>query len=167
MATTTRGRSSYGGYSSYLFGSGSNPWGGGYKKSSPRKNKNAGGSPTAYRNCCNTFEQKIDSYRTLCTQAQGPSGSWGKPSPSTLNSFANWINKGAIVQTVSKAQVSRWARSTNKNFNPHNPSPTACKNVLAAKFGRNTIKAVCCTKSGSFMVVTSPTVNGRCFCFPK
>ena len=172
MATTYKGRTSsrtrspYGGFSSYLFGSG-NTWGGGYKKSGGRKTKkNGGGNPSAYRNCCNNFEQKIDSYKTLCAQAQG-TGSYGKPTPATLNSFANLVNKGAIVQTVSKAQISRWARTTNKNFNPRNPSPTACKNVLTAKFGRSCIKAVACTKTGSFIVATTPTINGRSFCFPK
>ncbi len=165
--TSSRSRSTYGGFSSYLFGS-SNPWGSDNKKAGGKKSKkNGGGNPTAYRTCCNNFEQKINSYKTLCSQAQGTTGSCGKPTPATLNSFANWINKGAIIQTVSKAQVSRWARTTNKNFNPRNPSTTACKNVLAAKFGRNCIKAVACTKTGSFMVATTPTINGRSFCFPK
>lgn len=174
MATTYKGRnSSCGTYPGYSWGSGLGGWGhssGSYKKSNPRKNhKRNGGSgagSSAYRNCCSTFEKKISSYKTLCDQTRGPAGA-GRPTPTTLNSFANWINKGAIVQTVSKAQVSRWARATRKNFNPQNPSPTACKNVLAAKFGRSAIKAVAKTKSGSFMVATSPTVNGRSFCFPR
>lgn len=169
--SNTRSRSNYGGISSYLFGStGGSNWGrfGSSNNSSPRKNgkKSGSGSSSAYRTCCNNFEQKIQSYKTLCEQTRG-SGSYGKPSPTTLNSFANWINKGAIVQTCTPSQISRWARSTHKNFNPRNPSPTACKNVLAAKFGRSCIKAVCITKSGQCMVATSPTVNGRSFCFPR
>ena len=179
MATTYKGRtgsrskSTYGTYTGYSFGSGLGGWGhsgGNYKKSNSRKNnKRTGGSGTgtsAYKSCCTTFEKKISSYKTLCDQTRGPAGA-GKPTPTTLNSFANWINKGAIVQTVSKAQVSRWARTTNKTFNPYNPSPTACKNVLAAKFRRSTIKAVAKTKNGWFMVATTPTVNGRSFCFPR
>ena len=189
MATTYKGRtgsrsrSTHGTYSGYSFGSGLGGWGhtgGDNNKSNSRKsndrknnsrknNKKTGGSCTgtsAHRCCCNTFEKKIDSYKTLCDQTRGPA-TCGRPTPTTLNSFANWINKGAVVQTVSKAQVSRWARTTNKSFNPHNPSPTACKNVLAAKFGRSAIKAVAKTKSGSFMVATTPTINGRSFCFPR
>src|SRR3990172_3823184 len=102
MATTYKGRTSsrrstYGGFSSYLFGAPSNTWGG-HKTSGGRKTKkNGGGNPSAYRHCCNNFEQKIDSYRTLCAQAQG-SGTFGKPTPATLNSFANLVNKGAVVQ---------------------------------------------------------------------
>lgn len=173
MATTYKGRNgSRGTYSGFSWGSGLGGWGqtGGFKRSSGRKNhRRSGGAvagSSAYRCCCTTFEKKISSYKTLCDQTRGPASA-GRPTPTTLNSFANWINKGAIVQTVSKAQVSRWARTTRKNFNPHNPSPAACKNVLAAKFGRSAIKAVARTKSGAFMVATSPTVNGRSFCFPR
>ena len=68
---------------------------------------------------------------------------------------------------VTAAQVARWAKTTNKNFNTRTPTPTACKNVLCAKFGKNNIKAVARTKSGSFMVATPPGVHGKCFCFPK
>jgi len=170
--SNTKSRSTYGGISSYLFGStGGNSWArpSSNPNGSTRKNARKSGSTTgssAYRTCCNNFEKKIDSYKTLCEQTRG-AGSYGKPSPTTLNSFANWVNKGAIVQTCTPSQISRWARSTNKNFNPRNPSPTACKNVLTAKFGRNCIKAVCRTKSGQFMVVTAPTHNGRSFCFPR
>ena len=179
MATTYKGRtgsrsrSTHGTYSGFSFGSGLGGWGhtgGSNNKSNSRKNnKRTGGSSTgtsAYKSCCTTFEKKISSYKTLCDQTRGPASA-GRPSPTTLNSFANWINKGAVVQTVSKAQVSRWARTTNKSFNPHNPSPTACKSVLAAQFGRSAIKAVAKTKTGSFMVATPPTINGRSFCFPR
>lgn len=168
--SNTKSRSTYGGISSYLFGStGNNNWGRFGTSSTPKsKNpkKSSTGSSSAYRTCCNNFEQRIASYKTLCDQTRG-TGSYGKPSPTTLNSFANWINKGAIVQTCTPTQISRWARATNKNFNPRNPSPTACKTVLAAKFGRGCIKAVCVTKSGHFMVATSPVVNGRSFSFPR
>ena len=41
------------------------------------------------------------------------------------------------------------------------------KNILSAKFGKTTIKAVARTKTGSFMVATSPTCKGRSFSFPK
>ena len=122
--------------------------------------------PPKYRHVCDAFTWKINSYRTLYNQARGPA-KYDRPSPTVLNTFANWINKGAFVQTVSKAQLNRWARTTKSNWNNRNPSPTICKNVLSAKFGKNTIKAVARTKTGSFMVATAPMWNGKWFTFPK
>jgi len=177
MATsTTKGRSSrtrstYGSWAGFSYGGSPSSYGTygstskKYGKTSTRKSGTSGGA-TAYKSCCNKFEQKIQSYKTLCAQAQGTSGSYNRPTPGTLNTFANWINKGAIVQTCSPQQVARWARAANKNFNPKNPTPTACKTVLAKKFGRTTIKAVARCANGSFMVATTPTVNGRTFHFP-
>lgn len=122
--------------------------------------------PSAWRNCSDSFANKIYSYRTLYNQTKGPA-KYGRPSPTTLNSFANWINKGAMVHTVTTAQVAQWAKAARKNFNTRTPTPTTCKNVLWAKFGKNTIKAVARTKTGSFMVATPHVVNGKPFCFPK
>ncbi len=121
---------------------------------------------SGYKNICNNFEQKINSFKTLCNQVKGTAKA-GRPTASTLNSFCNWINKGAVVQCCTPAQVSRWASSKNKTFNTKTASPASCKNILAAKFGKSTIKAVAKTKSGSFMVVTSPTCKGKKFNFPK
>lgn len=178
MATTTKGRynsktrPNYGSFAGFSWGASPSVYGGstsGGKKSNVRKSsgrKSGTMNTSAYRACCNTFEQKIQSYKTLCTQAQG-SGSQNRPSPTTLNSFANWINKGAVIQTVSAQQVARWAHATHKSFNPRNPSPTTCKNILAKKFGKSAIKAVACTKTGQYMVATTPTVNGRSFTFPR
>ncbi len=119
-----------------------------------------------YRACSNTFQNKIHSFKTLFSQTYG---SAKKPRPSTavLNTFANWINKGAIVQTCTNAQVSRWARVYKKNFNTRTGTPTTCRSILAKAFGKNTIKAVARTKTGSFMVATMPTWKGKPFCFPK
>lgn len=178
MATTTKGRynsktrPTYGSFAGFSWGASPSVYGGttsGGKRSNVRKSsgrKSGTMNTSAYRACCNTFEQKIQSYKTLCTQAQG-SGSQNRPSPTTLNSFANWINKGAVIQTVSAQQVARWAHATNKSFNPRNPSPTTCKNILTKKFGKSAIKAVACTKTGQYMVATTPTVNGRSFTFPR
>lgn len=180
MPINTRGRSGSGArstsnrfgfftsYGSGNFGRSSNN--GNNRRNSARGRKmNTSASTTntsAYRNVCNTMEKKINSYKTLCNQAQGPAP-FGRPSPTTLNTFANWVNKGAIVQMCTSAQIARWARSTNTNFNTRSPSTSACKNVLGRKFGRSTIKAVARTKNGQFMVATSPTCNGRPFCFPR
>ncbi len=175
---STYGRRSGFGFGSYgsFFGrrtsqSGFGRIGGGSNRGSSRKSHRGGsssGGSSGYRNCCNSFEKKIESYRCLVQQtAGGSSARFGRPSPATLNSFANLINKGMIVQTVSAAQVARWARSTHSNFKTRSASTSACKNVLCKKFGRSAIKAVARTKSGSFMVATTPTVNGRSFSFPK
>lgn len=174
MATTTKGRgynrtrSTFGtGFTGgYSWGTGAgNTWGGAGTTARTRKTGRTTGG-TGYKTVCSTCEQKINSYRTLWNQAKGPA-STKSPTPSTLNTFCNWVNKGAVIQTCTAAQVSRWARSTNKSFNPKSPSPTACKNVLSAKFGKNAIKAVAWTKGGQFMVATTPTVNGKTFNFPR
>lgn len=121
---------------------------------------------SAHRTCSRTFANKIQSFKTLFNQTTG-TAKGSRPSPTTLNTFANWVNKGAVIQTVTCAQVARWAKTTNKNFSTKTATPSTCKNVLCAKFGKSAIKAVAKSKTGSFMVATSPTVGGRTFCFPK
>ncbi len=171
MATTWRGRSfsssrpSFGGFSSF---STQDRWG---RSSSIRRNtagKRTSSSPSqnAYKSVFNQFQWKIDSYKTLSAQAQGQ-GKFDRPSPAILNSFAKWIEKGAVIQTVSTAQLSRWARIRNRSFSPRNPSLAACKSVLVARFGKSVIKAVARTKSGSFMVATPATWQGRPFSFAR
>lgn len=122
--------------------------------------------PSGYKSVSNSFQNKINSFRTLHAQTKG-TAKFGRPSPAILNSFANWINKGAIIQTVSCAQIVRWGKTLNaKNFNSRAITTNSCKTVLCKKFGKAAIKAVARTKSGSFMVVTTPTLKGRTFCFP-
>lgn len=170
---TNRSRPTYGSWSGFSFGASPSNYGSNgtatkrYTKTTARKAGGATAGSSAYKSCCNTFERKIQSYKTLCNQAQSTSGAYNRPTPGTLNTFANWINKGAIVQTCSPQQVARWARAANKNFNPQSPTPTACKTVLTSKFGRSTIKAVARCANGTFMVATTPTVNGRTFNFPS
>ena len=168
MVTSMRGRS--GSRTSFARTDYTTNWdktGPGYKR--PGKATHPAGAaavPPPYRTVYHTFQSKINSYKTLYNQTRGPA-KYDRPTPTVLSSFANWINKGAIVQICTAAQVGRWARSTNKNFNPRNPTPASCKNVLGAKFGKSNIKAVARTKSGSFMVATTPLVGGRTFWFPK
>ena len=121
---------------------------------------------TTYSTVRSNCQQKIEAFGTIITNA-APSSAKSGATATQLNSFSKWIDKGAIVQTCTKAQVSRWAKSKNKNWNSSTASPTSCRNVLSAKFGKSTIKAVCCTKSGSYMVATAPTCKGKNFCFPK
>ena len=122
--------------------------------------------PPKYKGICATFNWKIASFRTLYNQAYGPA-KYTRPTPATLNTFANWINKGNIIQTCTGNQVAKWARTSNVNFNARTATPVMCKNVLNKKFGKTTIKAVARTKTGSYMVVTSPTWKGKPFYFPK
>jgi hypothetical protein len=122
--------------------------------------------PPAYRNWNNNFQNKITSFRTLYNQTWGPA-KYSRPSVATLNTFTNWINKGAIVQICTPTQVAKWAKMTKHSFNTRTATPTSCKSVLFKKFGKSTIKAVARTKSGSFMVATSPIYKGKPFCFPK
>ena len=131
-----------------------------------RKGCSTTNSPPAYKSCCNQFARKIQSFKMLQNQTTG-TAKYTRPSPTTLNTFANWVNKGAVVHTVTPTQVARWAKTTTKTFNTRKGTPTSCKSVLWAKFGKNTIKAVCKTKTGSYMVVTPPTISGRTFNFPK
>ena len=173
MATGYRGRSGARSRTTTMWGgfSGFTSTGGSRRTRTSRstgskKRTTTGASPAAYRSVTNALEKKIQSFRTLINQTKGPA-KYGRPSPATINTFANWISKGAIVQTVSPTQVAKWAKACKINFNVRNPSTTACKNVLCAKFGKNVIKAVARAKNGSFMVATAPTFKGRAFTFPR
>jgi len=106
----------------------------------------------------------MNSWKTLYNQTRGPA-KYNRPTPTTLNTFANWVTKGAIVHTVSPTQVSRWARNWSQQFNPN--SLTSCKNFLWWKYGKQTIKAVSWAKNGWFMIATSQTWNGKPFNWPR
>ena len=127
---------------------------------SARKTKANTSTRTNYTTVKNNFQNKINSYRTLYTQTQGSCGH-GRPSAATLNTFGNWINKGAIVHTVSPTQINRWS-NTNKKCT----TAAYAKNVLCNKFGKTPIKAVCKSKTGSYLVATTPTYKGKNFKFP-
>ena len=169
MATNVRGRI---GPSSRSYTAGSEMFssqtslGGSSQAGSSAGRETGSSTPSGYKGCCTNFHTKIQSFKTLIGQTTG-AARFTRPSPTVLNNFANWVNKGNIIQICSKAQVSRWAKTCQKNFNTRDATPTTCKNVLAAKFGKTAIKAVARTKTGSFMVVTSPTLKGRTFAFPK
>ncbi len=124
------------------------------------------GNKATYSKVCTAFQLKIASYKTLCSQAKVTAGRFTRPKLATLNSFANWINKGAIIQTVSCSQIAKWAKLNNCSFNTKIASPTSCKTVLCKKFGKSNIKAVCRTSTGNFMVATTPNCKGRGFSFP-
>ena len=129
---------------------------------SSSSNRSTGNCAPGYKTCYSNFNNKITAFRTLCSQTTG-NASYKRPSPTTLNSFANWIGKGCNVFCVNPTQVSKWAPRSS-NFNPD--STTSVKNTLYRKFGRTTIKAVCRDKQGNFLVACSPTSKGKPFCIP-
>ena len=169
MTRNIRGRSGWGGHGPYdttdTYTARTRPdYTGGRRTMGSRTRTPA--VPPKYKGVCDNFTWKINSFRTLFNQARGPA-KYTRPTPATLNTFANWVNKGNIIQICTPNQVAKWARTTNVNFNPRTGNPTTCRNVLYKKFGKNTIKAVARTKTGGYMVVTTPTWKGRPFCFPK
>ena len=159
MVTNAKGQSGSGKWG--VSGSGGSYGGGTYKTG----NKNKGsGTATGYATCCNDFNQKAASWKTLASQTKG-AASCPRPTPAQLNTFGNWINKGAVVQTVTATKVNNWAKTNKMNFTKS--SPASCKTVLQAKFGKTCIKAVCRNKTGSFLVATMPTVKGKTFNISK
>ncbi|MCK4658279.1 MAG: hypothetical protein KAV82_02050 [Phycisphaerae bacterium] len=140
---------------------GTGTWNSARSASARKTTKPVTSSRTNYTTLKNNFQQKITSYRTLYGQVQGASGA-GRPSAATLNTFANWVNKGAVVYKISTAQINRWSE-TNKKCT----TATTARNVLCNKFGKMPIKAVCKTKSGSYLVATASTYRGKTFKFPR
>jgi len=100
----------------------------------------------------NNFKNKINAY-------SGGSNKQG-PTPSQLNTFGRWIEKGARLQKVTPTQLNRWAGTSRRNW-----TPTAAKNCLASKWGKSCIKAVTNNKTGGFLVATSSTRKGKPFRF--
>lgn len=171
MASYYKGRSSSSRstYGAAWTGSSQGAWGrsSSYKRSASKTRKTGTTNTAQYRTVGSTFAKKIDSYKMLYAQTQGAAGKWDRPTPTTLNTMANWISKGAVIHNVSPTLIARWARACDVRFDTRNPSLTACKNVLWAKYNKNVIKAVALSKNGTFMVATSPTWNGRAFSFPR
>ncbi|MHC4089153.1 MAG: hypothetical protein ACYSVY_02550 [Planctomycetota bacterium] len=134
-------------------------------KSSGRKNTKSGGMrgstvASGYNQISNMFATKVNSFRTLWDQTKGAANRT-RPTPATLKTFGNWINKGANIWCVTNSQINKWCK-TNQTYKTN----AAVKAVLCNKFGKNTIKAVCCAKSGGFIVATAPTCKGKNFKFP-
>ncbi len=114
-----------------------------------------------YKNVWSSFGQKIESYKTLFAQTTG-AAKFHRPTPTTLNSFAKWVDKGAVVHKISPTQIKRWSK-VNKTFT----SPASAKIVLQKCFGKGVIKAVTGEKSGAFLVATAPIWKGKKFSFPR
>ncbi len=103
------------------------------------------------------FQNKLNAYKTLCNQTSGGSAQY-RPTPQQLNSVAKWVEKGAVIQNVSSTQLNRWASKPRTNW-----TVGTAKTTLTGKYGKNTIKAVCSSKTGGFIVATIPTRNGKNF----
>ena len=106
------------------------------------------------------FENRARSFRMLWDQTRGAC-KYKRPTPTTLKTFSNWINKGAYVWKVTNNQINKWCH-TNQKFN----TCASVKTVLGNKFGKTTIKAVTFDKSGNYLVATAPTYKGKPFCWP-
>lgn len=138
----------------------------GSKKTTGKTNRTGSSTAPGYAPVYNNIQCKINSFRAIANQTKG-SAKYPRPSASTLNTFTNWVNKGANVYTVSNAQLTKWAGKTKavQNYNNWNTS-TACKSFLASNFGKNAIKAVTKTKTGSWMIACTPA-KGKSFNWPK
>jgi Ni,Fe-hydrogenase I large subunit len=118
---------------------------------------------SGYKTCYQSFSQKVDSWRTLYNQTFGAAKT-ARPTPTTLNTFANWINKGAIVHQISASAINKLGHAWYKDFKGCK-TPTSCRQILTRKFGKTTIKAVTRAKNGAYLVATAPTYKGKPFNF--
>ena len=82
----------------------------------------AASKKTTYASVRANLQKKANFFKTLANQTTGPASSH-RPSPSQLNSFSKWVEKGAVIQNVSQNQLNRWAGSASKRARP---MPTAC-----------------------------------------
>jgi len=142
------------------------PWSG-WKtspKTSPKPRTTTSKCAPGYQNVFWNLDQKAWAYKTLANQTYG-AAKVKRPTPTTLTTFANWVNKGAILHCATKTQITKWASRPNKPFKP--TSATAVKNALCNKWGKTMIKAVCSDKNGKWLIATAPTWKGKPFSFPR
>ena len=118
----------------------------------------AAGKKLTYPDVRNNLQNKVNSYRTLMAQTTS-TGSKQRPSPTQINSFAKWIEKGAVIHNVTNTQLNRWAGKSR------NWTVGSTKTTLCSKYGRNMIKAVAPNKTGGWLVATNPTYKGKTFKF--
>jgi hypothetical protein len=113
---------------------------------------------TTYAGVRTKFQNKMNAYKTLCNQTTGGTSSH-RPTPTQLNSFSKWVDKGAIIHSVSPTQLGRWS-GQYKTW-----TPGTAKTALTQKFGKSSIKAVAYSSTGGFIVATTPTKGGKTFRF--
>ncbi len=119
------------------------------------------GIARGYNQVCCTFESRYKYYRMLWDQTRGACRGT-RPTPATLKSFANWVNKGANIWKVTNTQINKWC-NTKQTFK----TCASAKTALCNKFGKTAIKAITYDKSGGYLVVTPPNYHGKPFKFPK
>ncbi len=117
-----------------------------------------------YANFYQQYQQKLQSFKTLYSQTTG-AAKFDRPSPTTLKTFTNWINKGANVYTISQTQLNKWAGTARNKYDW--TKPTQARNFLNQKFGKGAIKAFARTKNGAYMVACPTTFRGKTFNFPS
>ncbi len=131
-------------------------------RSSHSSTRSMGKKPVSgYQSVWNCFNNKISSYKFLTAQTMGPA-KHGRPTAASLNTFAKWIEKGAIVHKVTPTQLKRWS-NTSQQFK----TVSSAKTAMCKKFGKGPIKAVICNKTGGFLVATAPAWRGKSFKFPS
>jgi len=148
--TTASSRGNWGKTGSY----GSFSYSGGRQQTTGR-----GTTGSGYNQLGTSFACKAQSYRTLWQQTKAGAN---RPSPTTLKTFDNWVNKGAVVFCITNSQINRCC-GTNQSYK----SNAAVKSALCKCFGKSTIKAVCSAKGGGYMVAANPTWKGNPFKFPS
>jgi hypothetical protein len=105
-----------------------------------------------------TLQNKVNAYKTLMAQTTG-TPSRNRPTPTQINTFAKWIDKGAVLHNVTNAQLNRWAGKT-KTW-----TTGSAKSTLVSKYGKNAIKFVAPNKTGGWLVATPSTYRGKPFKF--
>ena len=127
-----------------------------FKKTKTNPKKSTTTKKTTFSSVRSNIQNKINSYRTLCNQTTGGT-SKSRPTPAQLNTFAKWVDKGAMIQNVTPTQLNRWAGK------PQNWTTISAKQQLFSKYGKSCIKAVTSSKTGGFIVATSAVRGGKSF----
>ena len=112
---------------------------------------------TTYSSVRSNFQNKMNYYKVLWGQTSSVAGSKHRPTPTQLNTFSKWIDKGASIQNISPTMLNRWA-GKQRDW-----TVTAAKQQLTSKYGKNCIKAVAWNKSGGCIVATSSMRGGKTF----
>ncbi len=118
----------------------------------------AAGKKITYPYLRNQLQNKVSAYKTLMSQTTG-SSKYPRPTPTQINSFCKYVDKGASLHYVSKTQLNRWAGQSR------NWTTSSCKTVLCNRYGKNAIKAVAPNKTGGWIVATMPTFKSKTFNF--
>ncbi len=129
----------------------------GWSRSRSRASRRSGGASKTYASARQQFEQKIRSFQALKSQTSGAGSA--RPTPATLQKFANVVNKGGIIRQASTPAIQR-ASGGKKSCN----TASSAYKALRSKYGA-AIKAVAPAKGGKWLIAAAPTWKGRPFKF--